>query len=317
MDTEKMKQVVFLVVVAIIAAALLIGLFAMDFIIANAPIILGIIFIIVLLIILLNFGLIIFLKDYERAVIFRFGKVNRVGGPGWAIMIPVLESFTKVDTRVHTIDVTKQDVITKDGIEVRADAVIYIRVKRDKQSVINSVIEVENYEKASLLYVVALIRDIAGSLELNELISNIDALNKRLTDGLDKISVNWGVDCETVEIKDIQIPRLVLDAMHEEKAAVQQKLARMESAKAHQAEIDAVKEAAENLSDRALAYYYVKALEKLGEGQSTKFIFPMELTKLASAVSGGGSKSEDLEELFRKYAPAIKKIVGAAAKKKK
>ncbi len=312
-----MKQVVFLGVIAIVAAALLISIFAMDFVTENAPIILGIIFITVFFILLLNFGLIIFLKDYERAVIFRFGKVNRVGGPGWAIMAPVLESYTRVDTRVHTIDVTRQDVITKDGIEVRADAVIYIRVKRDKQSVINSVVEVENYEKASLLYVIALIRDIAGSLELNELISNIDALNKRLTDGLDKISVNWGVDCETVEIKDIQIPKVVLDAMHDEKAAVQQKLARMESAKAHQAEIDAVKEAAENLSDKALAYYYVKALEKLGEGSSTKFIFPMELTKLATAVSGGGAKDENIEELFKKYAPMIKKLAGTAVKKKK
>jgi len=309
---------VFLGVVAAVIVAILIVVFAWDFITQNLLLILAPILLIVLLLILLQAGLVIFLKDYERAVIFRFGKVNRVGGPGWAIMIPLIESFNQVDTRVHTIDVPKQDVITKDGIEVRADAVIYIRIKKDKQSVINSVVEVDNYEKAAFLYVVALIRDIAGSLELNELISNIDALNKRLTDGLDRISTNWGVDCETVEIKDIQIPPTVLDAMHEEKAAIQKKLARMESAKAHQAEIDAVREAAEQLSDKALAYYYVRALEKLGEGKSTKFIFPMELSKLAAAVSGGGGEKQDnMEELFRKYAPAIQKIAGKLPKKKK
>src|SRR3989338_8173396 len=116
--------------------------------------------------------------------------------------------------------------------------------------------------------------------------------------------------------------------MHEEKAAVQKKLARMEEAEAHKAEIDAVKEAAEHLSDKAISYYYIKALEKISEGKSTKIIFPMEISKLASQISGKLGTGEAVtqaseEQLIAKYAPllalALKKEVArrkAPGKKK-
>jgi len=91
----------------------------------------------------------------------------------------------------------------------------------------------------------------------------------------------------SVDFKDIDIPPTVLDAMHAEKAQCRTSWARMESAQAHIAEIEAVKQAAEGLSDKALAYYYIQALEKLGEGKSTKVIFPMELTRLADSIGKG------------------------------
>jgi len=105
--------------------------------------------------------------------------------------------------------------------------------------------------------------------------------------------------------------------MHEEKAAVQRKLARMEGAQAHMAEIDAVRKAAETLSDKALAYYYIRALEKMAEGRSTKFIFPMELSRLAEAVGGrvSGQQGPDLEQLFKKYAPAVTAVLSQNEKK--
>ncbi|MBN1940981.1 MAG: hypothetical protein JW772_02250, partial [Candidatus Diapherotrites archaeon] len=121
-----------------------------------------------------------------------------------------------------------------------------------------------------------------------------------------------GVSIEAVKISDIKLPQKIADAMHEEKAAEQLKFARIQSAEAHKAEIEAVKNAAGQLSDKALSYYYIKALEKLGEGQSTKFIFPMELTRLAESISGSvGSKQNpaELEALFKKYAPSVKKLL--------
>ena len=96
--------------------------------------------------------------------------------------------------------------------------------------------------------------------------------------------------------------------MHEQKAAVQRKLARMEGAKAHQAEIEAVKAAAENLNDKSLAYYYIRALDKLGKGKSTKLVFPMELTRLADSISNKNMSDDDLEKLLKKYAPIVKKL---------
>src|SRR3989338_5366142 len=112
--------------------------------------------------------------------------------------------------------------------------------------------------------------------------------------------------------------------MHEEKAAVQKKLARMEDAEAHKAEIDAVKEAAEHLSDKAISYYYIKALEKMSEGKATKIVFPLEIFKLAEAISGKLGpqvKSASSEELVAQYAPvlaaALKKELGRGKKPQK
>ena len=164
------------------------------------------------------------LLDYQRAVVYRFGKVNRVGGPGWTFIWPIIEEADIVDLRTKTIDVTKQDVVTKDGIEISIDAVVYLKVKKDNQSVVNSVIEVEDYVGASQLLVVSTLRDVIGSIKLGELISSIELVNAQLKEALEGFK-NWGVTVDSIEIKDIQIPETVLSAMHEEKAAVQHKLA--------------------------------------------------------------------------------------------
>ena len=229
-------------------------------------------------------------------------------------MLPPFETFRRVDLRTTTLDVPKQDVITKDKIELNIDAVIYLKVKKDNQSVINSVVEVKDYNKATVLFVLAKLRDVIGSMNFAEVISNIEDLNIELKKGLEEISKNWGIACESVEIKDIDVPDTVMQAMHRTMAATQEKFSMEEKAKGHMAEIAAVREAAEHLNDRALAYYYIKALEKLGEGKSTKFIFPMEISALASSlssrISGTTAKgSSEMEGLFRQYAPALMKIV--------
>ncbi len=270
-----------------------------------------------------RFQVVVPLSDYERAVISRFGRLNRVGGPGWTFIVPIAESYEPVDLRTQIIDIPKQDVVTKDGVEVKIDAVIYIKVMEDPQSVINSIVKVEDYKRAAELYVISEIRDVGGTLTMRELISNVAELNTRIQAALDRIARGWGVQIEAVEIKDINIPSAVLDAMHEEKAAVQKKLARMEDAEAHRAEIDAVKEAAEHLSDKALSYYYIKALEKMSEGKSTKIVFPMEISKLAAQISGKLGMADAPEpgaeaQLISKYAPvlaaALKKEAGRRSK---
>ena len=248
------------------------------------------------------------LMDYERAVIFRLGRFNRVGGPGWVLVLPPLEGYRKVDLRVKTIDIPAQDVVTTVGIEITIDGVVYLKVKDDTQSVKNSVLQVEDYMRASELFVIGMIRSEAGKLELNQLVSRVDELDTSLKQMLSKLAVNWGVIVEDVVIQDIQIPKKVLEATEEQKAAIQRKLARLEAAEAHKAEIEVVRAAAENLSDKALAYYYVRALEKLGEGKSTKFIFPMELSELAKTIMKKDSDGPEVAELLKKYAPLVKSL---------
>lgn len=308
MLAETVKQLVFIAVIAFIIFVVFALVQHQDFITRNA---LWILAAGVLLFAVWKYDFVIMLKEYERAVIFRFGKVSRVGGPGWAVVLPPIESYTKVDLRTHTLDVPKQDALTKDGIQLSIDAIVYLKVRSDDQCVINSVVEVEDYERAVMLYVVATIRDLIGSMTLDDVISKIEVLNETLKKQTEEISKEWGVQVETVELKDVDIPPKVIEAMHEQKAAVQRKLARMEEAEAHRVEIDAVKSAAEQLSDKALSYYYIRALERIGDGKATKIIFPLEFSSLLGAIAGRQAVNKTPQgievkgEAIKEYAPLI------------
>ena len=282
------KYVVFFVLIAIIAVSAY-GLFVyQELVLAN---LVWILLLAIFAWVVYKYDFVLQLKDYERAVVYRFGKVHHVGGPGWTFVWPVLEIVDRVDLRVMTIDVPKQHVVTKDGVEVVVDAVVYLKVKKDNQSVVNSVIEVEDYEKASQLFIVSSLRDVIGSMLLSDVISNIEIINAKIKENLESISKNWGINVESIEIRDVEIPETVINAMHEEKAAVQQKLARMERALAHKAEIDAVQEAASKLDDRALAYYYIKAIENMSNSKGSKVFFPSEFTKLAESFTNTTSSN--------------------------
>ncbi len=315
MAAESIKYIVFILLAVFIISVFFLFISNISFFMQN---ILWIAVLLAFLLMLWKWDFLLLLKDYERAVIMRFGKVSRVGGPGWTVLIPGIEDPTVVDLRTKTIDVPKQDVITKDNIELHVDAVIYLRVRGDKQSVICSVIEIEDYKEAIKLYIISGIRDTIGSMPLPEVIANTNTIAKNLQQQAESISKGWGIEIVSVELKEVDIPPIVIEAMHDEKAAVQRKLARMESAQAHMAEIEAVKTAAAGLSDKALAYYYIRALEKLGQGKSTKFIFPMELSKLAEAVGGrvSGKQEPEIEKLFKKYAPAVTAILSKSEKAK-
>jgi len=274
---------------------------------------------IVIIYLLFKFKIILTLKDYERAVVFRYGKVHRVGGPGWFFLIPGLEKPHIVTLRVETIDIPPQRVLTKDNIELIIDGVLFISVKPDKQSVINSLVKVEDYKKASTAYIIAVLRDVVGQFNLSEVIKNIELINDKLKKSLIGISEGWGVKINSVEISDVKIPDEILNSMHAQKAAVQKKLAVYEFAESEKAKILAVKDATDQLSDKTVVYYYIKALEKMAEGQSSKIIFPMEVTNLLDSVSSNLLRSKKItpeniqkginENDLSKYLPLIQNFV--------
>ncbi len=311
MKAQSIKYLVFILLLFLLFSLAIITVSNLDVLVANA---LWIVLALLFLLIVWKGDVLLMLEEYQRAVIMRFGKVKRVGGPGWCIVLPFIEKPTIVDLRTQTIDVPRQEVITKGKVELGIDAVIYLSVAKDNESVIKSVIEVEDYRHAARLYVIAALRDVIGSMTLDEVISGIEMVNKKLKDGLKKISQSWGIDCESIEIKDVNIPKTVQDAIHLEKAAEQERFARIQKAKAHEYEIETVKRAAEQLSDKALSYYYVRALEKLGEGKSTKFLFPMEISRLAESIARGTKSEPALEGLFKKYAPAVTSILSRQEK---
>ncbi|MFH1234208.1 MAG: SPFH domain-containing protein [Candidatus Diapherotrites archaeon] len=286
MAAVSMKSIVFLVIFLALATTILLAVAYLD---AVSAFFVGNIIWLLLLVVFVSFAWkarMLKIKGYERALIFRFSKFKNVAGPGWVMLLPFIDTYVLVDLRVKTLDVQEQDAVTKDSIEIKVDSVIYLKVKKDNQSVINSVLEVEDYQNAAKLFVISTIRDIIGGMPLNEVISRIEDINKQVHASLSEIAIDWGVEAIAVQIKDIDIPPTVLTAMHAQKAAVQEKLARMEKAEAQKAEIDAVKEAAEGLSDKALNYYYIKALEEMAKGRSTKVFFPVQFSNLAQSLGG-------------------------------
>ncbi len=315
MAAQNFRFVVFGVLVLAIIAAIYFLFIVQDFVINN---IVWIAILVFFAIVVYKYDFILQLLDYQRAVIYRFGKVHRVGGPGWTWIWPIIERFDPVDLRVKTIDVPKQKVITKDSVEVTVDAVLYLKVKKDNQSVVNSVIEVEDYVSAAQQFITASLRDVLGSMELSEVVSNIEVINAKIRENLEQISKNWGVTIESIEIQSVEIPQTVLDAMHEQKAAVQQKLARMEKALAQKAEIDAVKEAAANLDDKALSYYYIKAIENMANSKGSKVFFPSEFSKLAESfthVTEGMRSGSAKDSKAEYYKTLLKDYVNKSVKK--
>jgi len=318
---KNIKYMVFFGLIIAILALIYFAISYADLLVAN---LFWLIVLVIFVYIIWKYDFIVQLLDYQRVVIYRFGKVNRVGGPGWAFLWPLIEDYALVDLRVKTIDVPKQEVVTKDGIEITLDAIVYLRVKKDNQSVVNSIIEVEDYANASSLFITASLRDIVGSMTLSDIISNIIIINMKMKDALEKVSKNWGITIDSIEISDIQIPDVVLNAMHEEKAAVQQKLARMERALAHKAEIDAVQEAASKLDDKALAYYYIKAIDNMGNSKGSKIFFPSEFSRLAETFSNSGmlsgqktSPAKTSSDKSTYYKQVLKQYVDGAVKKAK
>lgn len=179
------------------------------------------------------------------------------------------------------------------------DAIVYVKVTDPAKAVLN----VANYEKAVTEYLISHIRDVVGKMEMSHVISNINEINKFLLAGAMKACSEWGLEVTHVEIQDIKLPPAVVEAMHKKKAAEQEKLATIEKAAGTRMEIEAIHQATSRLSPTTLQYYYMQSLNKIAEGKSTKFIFPLELSKLASAISSkmGVPYSEAQEEVVHKY----------------
>ncbi len=223
----------------------------------------------------------IMLREYERAVVFRFGRYVGIKGPGWVILIPFVDSYKIIDLRAKTVDIPIQEVVTADNIKLKIDAIIYIKVKDPEKAVLN----VKDYEKAAVSNIQASLRAVIGKMKLSEVISNIDKINELLRKGTEEVTKDWGVEVEKVEIQSVTLPEGVQRAMHELKEAEQKKLAAKELAEGTKIKLSALQEAASKFTDPTLKYLYLQSLQKIAEGKSSKIIFPMELSRLAAGIS--------------------------------
>jgi regulator of protease activity HflC (stomatin/prohibitin superfamily) len=244
------------------------------------------------------------LQEYERAVVFRFGRFQKVAGPGWLAVVPFIDSFIKTDLRVQTLEVSPQEVVTKDNIKLTLDAIVFLHVIDPKKAII----AVEDYEDAALSFIQANLRDVVGKLTLEQVISNIDQINNTLNRNLAKTAEEWGLEVDKIEIQSVELPPTVMEAMHKKRAATEEKFAQVQRAEAQKLTIDALQEAAGKLTQPTLHYLYLQSLQKMAEGKSSKIIFPLELSGLATALSAkmGLPYSDAQQRVVEKYQEKVK-----------
>jgi len=248
------------------------------------------------------------LSEYERAVLYRLGRFAGVKGPGWILLIPGIDEYTLVDMRTKVLDIPKEDVITKEKVELKIDTVLYVTVKDPEKAILN----VDDYENAIKQYIIGALRDVVGTMTVDDVISNVDDINKALDLRAKEMSEKWGVEVN-VELKDVDLPKKLLEAMHEAQAAVKRADAIRTLANADRDRIEAITSVTDKMSERSLVYYYMEALKALASGRASKLIVPMELTQLANVFGGGargappkGELSPDVEQLISKYAGLLK-----------
>jgi regulator of protease activity HflC (stomatin/prohibitin superfamily) len=213
-------------------------------------------------------------REYERVVIFRLGRLSGVKGPGIFFIIPFVDRVIKMDLRVFTIDVAKQVVITRDNVSVEVDAVIYYRVVDPA----NAVIQVNNYNLATSLLAQTTLRDVLGQIELDDLLSKREELNKKLQDILDRHTDPWGIKVTAVTIRDVALPENLRRAIAKQAESEREKRSRIILA-------DGEFQASKTMTDAARLYEEVPAALKLREFQT---LVDIAREKTLIVVTSGG-----------------------------
>ena len=215
------------------------------------------------------------LNEYERGVIFRLGRVIKAKGPGLIILIPIVDKMVKVSMRLVVMDVDPQDVITKDNVSVKVNAVIYYRVIEP----IKAVIEVEEYNYAVSQLAQTTLRSVCGQAELDELLSAREKINSQLQEILDMHTDPWGIKVTTVELKHIDLPQEMQRSMAKQAEAERERRAKIINAEGEFQAANKLAEAAEIIREHpmALQLRYLQTMREISAEQNTTTIFPFPL----------------------------------------
>ena len=215
------------------------------------------------------------LNEYERGVIFRLGRVIKAKGPGLIILIPIVDKMVKISMRLVVMDVDPQDVITKDNVSVKVNAVIYFRVIEP----IKAVIEVEEYNYAMSQLAQTTLRSVCGQAELDELLSAREKINSQLQEILDMHTDPWGIKVTTVELKHIDLPQEMQRSMAKQAEAERERRAKIINADGEFQAANKLAEAAEIIRDHpiALQLRYLQTMQEMSTEQNTTTIFPFPI----------------------------------------
>lgn len=223
--------------------------------------------------------------EYQRAVIFRLGRVIGAKGPGLFILVPIIDRMVKVDLRTVTLDVPTQDIITKDNVSVSVDAVVYFRVVDP----VRAIVEVENYLYATSQIAQTTLRSVCGSVELDELLSEREKLNLQLQELIDRQTDPWGVKVVAVELKRIDLPEELRRAMARQAEAERERRAKIITAEAEYQAAQKLADAAQILASQPLALQlrYLETIQNVVSKPGNTVLIPLPIEMLSYFAKDG------------------------------
>jgi len=223
------------------------------------------------------------LNEYERGVVFTLGRYSGVRGPGIVIILPVIQKMIKIDTRVVTFDVPPQDIITKDNIPVKVNAVVYFRVIYPDKAVLN----VERYMYSTSQLAQTTLRSVLGQQELDDLLTNREKINQSLQQILDQHTEAWGIKVSAVEIKNVDIPQEMQRAIARQAEAERERRAKIISAEGEFQAAQKLAEASNIISQNpvALQLRYLQTLVEISSENSQTVVFPIPVEFLKAFTS--------------------------------
>lgn len=235
---------------------------------------------VIFLVLLILISMFRILREYERGVIFLLGRFYKVKGPGFIIVIPLIQQIVKVDLRTVVMDVPSQDVISRDNVSVRVNAVIYFRVIDPQKAIIN----VENFLEATSQLAQTTLRSVLGQHELDEMLANREMLNDDIQDILDSRSDTWGIKVSNVEIKHVDLNETMIRAIAQQAEAERTRRAKIIHASGENEASDELVEAAKKLAQEpnAILLRYLQTLTEIASEKNSTIVFPLPLDLISN-----------------------------------
>lgn len=228
------------------------------------------------------------LREYERGVIFRLGKFYKTKGPGLIILIPFIDKIERVDLRVLTINVDRQEVITKDNVTVNVDAITFFRVVDAEKAII----QVEDYMSATTWLAQTTLRSVLGQVELDELLAERETINKKIQEIIDRHTDPWGIKVVTVEVRDVILPESMKRAMARQAEMERDRRAKIINAQGEFQAAAKLVEAGQMIekTPTALHLRYLQTMQEIGEENATFAILPFPMNMLEAFQKKPGKK---------------------------
>ncbi len=245
--------------------------------------------IIVIILIILSSAIRI-LREYERGVVFRLGRYAGVRGPGFILLVPFVDRMVKVSTRIITLDVPTQDVITRDNVSIKVDAVAYFRVLDPSKAII----EVADYIYATSQLAQTTLRSVLGEYELDELLAQREKINARLQKIIDEQTDPWGIKVTMVEIKRVDLPEGMLRAIARQAEAERERRAKVIHAEGELQASEKLSQAARILQKTPIAVQlrYLGTLTEIAAEKNSTIIFPLPIDLIKGLFEAGGIKKK-------------------------